>query len=49
MMFCKDCGRMFIDSETVQERVDDGEDVGYVETCPYCGSEDIISAGEDRF
>lgn len=48
MMFCKDCGRMFIDSETVQERIDDDE-IGYVETCPYCGSEDIGSANEDRF
>lgn len=49
MMFCKDCGRKFTDEEVMVERVEaDGEE-GEVELCPYCASEHISGANEDKF
>lgn len=48
MMFCKDCGRRFTDNEALPEMVDDVE-IGYVDLCPYCGSENISRFDEDKF
>ena len=50
MLFCKDCGRVFTDSEIVEQLVPIVYDeVEVVETCPYCGSADIAYGNEDRY
>ena len=50
MMICKDCGRIFTDGEVVQERVDIGHgEYDFVDTCPYCGSDSVGHANEDRY
>ena len=49
MMFCKDCGRIFMNEEVTLEKVENGDDVGYIELCPYCASEDVGGYNEDRF
>lgn len=49
MMFCKDCGRIFMTEEAMIERVvEDGEE-GEIELCPYCASYDVSTYNEDRF
>ena len=50
MMFCKDCGHIFTEAEIVQEFVNIVHDeYDIIDTCPYCGSEDIACGNEDRF
>ena len=48
MLVCKDCGRIFTESEALPELID-GVEGGYVDLCPYCGSEDVAYGNEDRF
>lgn len=49
MMFCKDCGRIFTEEEVMVERVENGGEVGEIELCPFCASEHVSGAPEDRF